>query len=81
MTISMLEFDEFASHVAGVLQIEPTDVTRDARLLEDLGLDSFDLVEAMALVEELGVRLPDDVALDVQTVGDLYGEYRVRAGG
>ena len=74
----VLAFDDFALRIADALGIEPADVVPGARLMEDLGLDSFDLVEAMAVVEELGVRLPDDVAVDLETVGDLYGEYRAR---
>jgi acyl carrier protein len=51
----------------------------DARLVDDLGLDSFDLVELLTLVEELGVRFPDDVAVRLDTVGDVYREYAQRA--
>ena len=79
MTPDALQFDDFAGRLADALGIEPADVVAPARLLEDLGLDSFDLVEAMAVVEELGVWLPDDVAVDLETVGDLYREYRDRA--
>jgi acyl carrier protein len=79
VTPAPLDFGDFAGRVADALGIEPADVVAGARLVEDLGLDSFDLVEAMAVVEELGVRLPDDVAVDLDTVGDLYDEYRARA--
>jgi acyl carrier protein len=51
----------------------------DSRLVDDLGLDSFDLVELLTLVEELGVRFPDDVAVGLDTVGDVYREYAGRA--
>ncbi|HAM00788.1 MAG TPA: acyl carrier protein [Acidimicrobiaceae bacterium] len=61
------------------LDLEPDEVVAHARLVEDLGLDSFDMVEALTLVEELGVRFPDDVAVGIDTVGDLYREYEKRA--
>ena len=73
-----LDFDAFCAHVAEGLRLEPGALTLDGRLVEDVGLDSFDLVELMAIVEELGVRLPDDVAVGLDTMGDVYREYRER---
>ena len=73
-----LDFDAFCAHVAKGLRLEPDILTIDGRLIEDVGLDSFDLVELMAIVEELGVRLPDDVAVGFDTVGDVYREYSGR---
>jgi acyl carrier protein len=76
---ALLSFDEFAARMSDALDLESEDVTRNARFDEDLGLDSYDLVELLTLVEELGVRLPDGVAVSVNTVGDLYREYEQRA--
>lgn len=74
-----LSFDSFVSRLSDGLDLEPDEVVAQARLVEDLGLDSFDIVEALTLVEELGVRFPDDVAVGIETVGDLYREYEKRA--
>lgn len=74
-------FDAFARRLAEGLDLDPDQVTPEARLVEDLGLDSFDLVEVLTLVEELGVRFPDEVTVGIDTVGDLYREYEQRAGG
>jgi len=74
-----LAFDEFARRMSDALDLEPDEVVADARFDEDLGLDSYDVVELLTLVEELGARLPDDVAVSVNTVGDLYREYEQRA--
>lgn len=74
-----LDFDSFVQHLSDGLDLDPSEVVAQARLVEDLGLDSFDLVELLTLVEELGVRFPDDVAVAIETVGDLYGEYERRA--
>ena len=76
---SALSFEEFVVHISEGLDLEPSDVVTDARLVEDLGLDSFDLTELLALVEELRVRFPEEVAVSIQTVGDLYREYAERA--
>lgn len=79
MTSGLLPFDEFVRRVSDALDLEPEEMTADARFDEDLGLDSYDLVELLTLVEELGARFPDDVAVGIETVGDLYREYEQRA--
>ena len=73
-----LSFEQFAQRVADALDLEPDDLVPDARFDEDLGLDSYDLVELVTLVEELGAHLPDDVVVGIDTVGDLYREYEQR---
>ncbi|HVE98312.1 MAG TPA: acyl carrier protein [Mycobacteriales bacterium] len=61
-----------------VLEVDPTTVRRESRLVEDLGADSLAVVEIVEIVEErladrLGVRVHvDDDALDrVATLGDV----------
>ena len=78
MTTEVLTFDAFVVRVADALDLEPEEMTANARFDEDLGLDSYDLVELLTLVEELGARLPDDVAAGIQTVGELHREYEQR---
>jgi acyl carrier protein len=78
--IATLGFDDFAARLAEGLQLEPDGFTPGARLVEDLGLDSFDLVEMLTIVEELGVRFPDEVAVSLDTMSDVYREYVERAG-
>ena len=79
MTGQAISFDEFARRMADSLDLEPDDIVPDARFDEDLGLDSYDLVELVTMVEELGAHLPDDVVVGIDTVGDLYREYEQRA--
>lgn len=74
-----LEFEAFARLMSEALDLDVEEVVPEARLVEDLGLDSFDLVELLTTVEELGVRFPDEVAAGIDTVGDLYREYVQRA--
>ena len=78
MTGGTISFDEFARRMADSLDIEPDDIVSEARFDEDLGLDSYDLVELVTMVEELGAHLPDDVVVGIDTVGDLYREYEQR---
>lgn len=76
---STLDFGAFTQYLSDGLQLEEGSVEADSRLVEDLGLDSFDLVELLTLIEELGVRLPDDVTVGLDTVGDVYREYAQQA--
>ena len=47
-------------------------VTMTARLVEDLGADSLDVVELiMAFEDEFGVSLPDEEISKMKTVGDI----------
>jgi acyl carrier protein len=75
---SVLDFDAFTQYLSDGLQLESGAFEADSRLVDDLGLDSFDLVELLTLVEELGVRFPDEVAVGLDTVGDVYREYAQR---
>jgi acyl carrier protein len=78
VTAEGISFDEFARRMADALDLDADDIVAEARFDEDLGLDSYDLVELVTLVEELGAHLPDDVVVGIDTVGDLYREYEQR---
>jgi acyl carrier protein len=54
------------------LGVRESQLTADARLQEDLGADSLDIVEIIMTVDErFGVSVPDEIAEKVSTVGDL----------
>ncbi len=57
-----------AKCIAQVLALDPQDVRLEARLMEDLGAESLDLVELMYVLEaEFGIRLEqDDMSLSAQ---------------
>src|SRR5207247_5361300 len=60
--------------VARIAKTRPERVGPDARLVEDLGLASLDLVElAMAMEAEFGVAVGDTL-LSSATVGDLEAQ-------
>lgn len=47
-------------------------ITRDTTLLSDLGMNSFELVELVCVVEdEFEVEIPDRAIKDFKTVGDV----------
>lgn len=58
------------SHLSAELEIEPEAITAQTHFKEDLDADSLDLY---TLVQELedsyGVRIPDDEAAHIATVG------------
>jgi acyl carrier protein len=58
------------AHLAEELEVDPSRIQDDTRFREDLEADSLDLV---ALVQELedqyGVRIPDEDAVKITTVG------------
>lgn len=76
-----LLWDAFAAAVAEIAAVPPGSVTANARLLDDLGLDSLALTEVIVfcvvelemetLARDLGERPWDRI-----TIGDLYDEYK-----
>ncbi len=55
------------------LDVAPEQLEPDAALDADLGADSLTKVEIiMALEDEFGVTVPDDLAEGVQTVNDVF---------
>ena len=63
-------FSLIQSHLADELEVDPARIDESTRFKEDLEADSLDLV---ALVQELedraGVRIPDEDAVKITTVG------------
>ncbi|MCL2228673.1 MAG: acyl carrier protein [Firmicutes bacterium] len=54
------------------LNKKPETVKSEMRIKEDLGADSLDVVELlMAIEDQYGVQVPDDVVMSVKTVADL----------
>lgn len=54
------------------LNVDMTRVTRDARLVDDVGLDSVAFAVGMVAIEDqLGVTLDEEELLTCDTVGDL----------
>jgi acyl carrier protein len=71
------EWHAFAAAMADVARLPSTDVTREARLIADLGLDSFALAEvAVELSIQFGVdQLLGELDWSSVTVGQLYDTY------
>ena len=66
-------FETFKRCTVEVLQVQPDQVTMDARFGDDLDADSLDLVElVMSLEEAFGIEVPEDELEGIETVGQAY---------
>ena len=64
-------FDKFKTCAVEVLQVQPDQITLDARFGDDLDADSLDLVElVMALEERFDVSIPEEDLDGINTVGN-----------
>lgn len=58
--------------LTSLLQVEPGQVVDHARLVEELGADSLDVVEiTMAIEDQFRVKIEDDESADVRRVDQL----------
>ena len=72
--------DRVKEIIAKELEVEPKQLTPEAKFIEDLGADSLDIVElVMALEEEFGIDIPDEDADKLKTVGDAMNYLKQHA--
>ncbi len=64
--------EKIQAMLAEALNISVDKVTPDAKIVDDLGADSLDVVELLSqLEEEYGIIIPDDEAENLSTVADV----------
>ena len=67
--------EKIQSMLAEALNLPLEKVTPDAKIVDDLGADSLDLVELLSQLEdEYGNTIPDDEVENLVTVADVAGE-------
>jgi acyl carrier protein len=71
-----MDRQDIAQRVRGALAkglgVDISEVTPEARFEDDLDADSLDLVEAaLAVEEDLGVKVEDEEMRDIHTVSDV----------
>jgi len=67
--------EKIQAMLAEALNLPLEKVTADAKIVDDLGADSLDVVELLSrLEEEYGVMIPDDEVENLVTVADVATE-------
>lgn len=67
-----MTFDKIRDMIASQLQVDPSTVTKESRLVEDLKADSANvMVMILELESEFGIEVEDEAILTLKTVGDV----------
>ena len=67
--------EKIQAMLAEALNLPLEKVTADAKIVDDLGADSLDLVELLSQLEdEYGITIPDDEVEGLVTVADVAAE-------
>jgi acyl carrier protein len=65
-------YDKVLDLIASQLPVKREDITRESRLLEDLGADSANvMILVMDLEQAFDIVVEDDVLGGIKTVGDI----------
>lgn len=65
--------ERVAAAIAEEFELDPAQLIPEARLIEDLGLDSLDSVDLIACLErEFKVKCPEAEARNLRTVGEIF---------
>jgi acyl carrier protein len=75
-------FDQVKGIIVEQLGVSPDEVREEASFQEDLNADSLDLVELiMSMEDTFGVKIPDEDAEKILTVGDAVTYVVENSGG
>lgn len=67
--------EKIQAMLSEALNLPPEKVAADAKIIEDLGADSLDVVELLSQLEdEFGIIIPDDEVEGLVTVADVAAE-------
>ena len=68
----MSVFEKVKGIICKELKLDPTKVTEESSLKDDLGADSLDAVEIiMDIEDEFDIQIDDTEAENIKTVGDI----------
>jgi len=68
----LMVFEKVRGILAELLSIDEETITMDSLIIDNLGADSLDLVDAVVtLNDEFGVEIPDDEVENLRSVGDV----------
>ena len=64
-------FERVVEIICNYVEVEPSDVTRDSRFIEDLGFTSFDFMSMLGEFEdEFDIEIDQQEAANIRTVGE-----------
>lgn len=67
-------FGQIRAMMVEMFELEESDVTMEAKVFEDLDLDSIDAIDLVARLQQLtGRRVEEDKLREVRTVEDIVG--------
>ena len=65
-------FEEVQKILAKQLRIEPSRITPESKIMEDLGADSLNILQLLMKIEDdYGIVIPDERLAGFVTVGDV----------
>lgn len=65
-------FEKIKKILAELLSIDEDTIEMDSLIIDNLGADSLDLVDAVVTInDEFGVEIPDDEIENLRSVGDV----------
>ncbi len=68
----MATIEKIKQIIAEQLNKPVEELTDDKEVVKDLGADSLDVVELlMNIEEEFNITVPEDVAVNIKTIGDI----------
>lgn len=66
-----MELEKLKEVIAGVLNVDPNEITLETTFLEDLGADSLDVYQIIMKIEEaFEIEIPPEEAEHIVTVGE-----------
>ena len=75
------DMNKLKTIIADVLNVDPNEITADTTFADDLGADSLDLYQIlMGIEEEYGIKVPQEKAESISTVGEALELIRKATG-
>ena len=67
-----MNFEKIKGFIIDITGCEADEVTGEAKLKEDLGMDSLDAMEvAMMVRDEMGIEIPEEKLAEIVCVNDI----------